>query len=376
MALQLGGMSADSVYDEITKQGISQADALKIIGEWFVQTGTYSPRMFTYTPAPLAASDPDCTSTFAQTFFHSDWIDGVSVVQAGKTAGENGFNDRLHRIEHDLGALGTNMAEAFTCLGELRSEVSGLLGEVAAELNRIDSDLGQLFSMVNDLTDQVGRNTGGLLTKATFAGTTKIFGQDVSVWNTTAGMLTLPTVQTFATDAVGNPQVSDPASFAKFAADPGVAAAFGGAVTPGDIVQNYGTQVLDNGRTVANALQVLPQDTSYQSLTDLTNALNQANATVIRATGTQQVAVAGSFSDLGSGITDVSQASVGRLNVVPTNAGTALAAAGIDTVGKLASASPATVSEQLAAAGVQATAGEVASWVGTAQTLNQIGSVA
>ena len=37
-----------------------------------------------------------------QSFKHQDWVDGVSVVQAGQTPGEEGFNDRLHRVENDL----------------------------------------------------------------------------------------------------------------------------------------------------------------------------------------------------------------------------------------------------------------------------------
>jgi hypothetical protein len=188
-------------------------------------------------------------------------------------------------------------------------------------------------------------------------------------------MLTLPTVQTFNIDTVGNPQVSDPPEFAKFAADPEVAGAFAGPVTPGELEQKYGTTVLDNGRTVADVLKILPADASYPTLAALNDALTQANATVIRATGTGQAAVAGSFSDLGAGITTVGDAPVGRLNVVPAQAGTALAAAGIDTVAKLAGASPDVVTKQLARAGVQVTTAEVASWLGAAKTLNQIGNV-
>ena len=51
---------------------------------------------------------------------------------------------------------------------------------------------------------------------------------------------------------------------------------------------------------------------------------------------------------------------------------TALAAAGIDTVGKLADTSSAELAQKLTAAGVQTSAADVAGWKGTARTLTHL----
>ena len=102
------------------------------------------------------------------------------------------------------------------------------------------------------------------------------------------------------------------------------------------------------------------------------DAVAQQNAAIIKSTGGTDAAIAGSFTDLGTNVETVSAAPVGRLEAVPADARTALAAAGIDTVGKLADTSSAELAQKLTAAGVQTSAADVAGWKGTARTLTHL----
>ena len=79
-------------------------------------------RVFSYSRT-FAAVHASCQSNFVRSFQHADWIDGESVVQAETNSLEEGFNSRFHKIEDDLDALSANVARAFVCLGEQRSEL-------------------------------------------------------------------------------------------------------------------------------------------------------------------------------------------------------------------------------------------------------------
>ena len=88
----------------------------------------------------LQATDPSCVYNFKRTFQHRDWIDGESLVQAGKTPEEGGINERLHKIEADLDALGDNVRRAFICVATLRAQLSICLNEIVTILNAKDKD--------------------------------------------------------------------------------------------------------------------------------------------------------------------------------------------------------------------------------------------
>src|SRR5262245_38850073 len=83
----------------------------------------------------LQSADPGCAYNFVRTFEHLDWVDFESLVQAGKTPEESGINDRFHKIEADLDALGDNVRRAFICLETLRAKLSICLNEIVSVLN-------------------------------------------------------------------------------------------------------------------------------------------------------------------------------------------------------------------------------------------------
>jgi hypothetical protein len=88
----------------------------------------------------VPASDAGNGYNFVRTFQHRDWIDGESLVQAGKTPEEGGINERLHKIEADLDALGDNVRRAFIAVETLRAQVSICLNQIVTILNAKDKD--------------------------------------------------------------------------------------------------------------------------------------------------------------------------------------------------------------------------------------------
>src|SRR5262249_18392465 len=98
------------------------------------------------TPVELACvsgvpqSDPNAVYTFERRFTHEDWIDGESLVQAGKTPDEAGFNQRFHDIEKDLDSLGDNVKRAFQAVISLRAQLRVCLNEIVKVLNAPTKD--------------------------------------------------------------------------------------------------------------------------------------------------------------------------------------------------------------------------------------------
>jgi hypothetical protein len=370
--LMLDGRAPEVVYKSLTDKGVSDFAASTIIGQWIIANSGHGTRHFSYSE-PVAAQETDCAPTFVRSFVHADWIDGVSVVQAGLTSGEEGFNDRLHRIEDDLDALSADIKRLFGCLAELRASVAQALSEAANGLNQIDQDVGQLWSAV-DATH--GSASSGPIIAQTpkYLGVTKYFDQPVNVWQTDQGIYTLPAVQ--AVDPASDPQVNSAGNFGQFAqANAALAQKFSaGPVTVQSIIDGYGSNTIDaGGTTVAQALSVLPADAQYTSLDSLTGALAGSNAAVIRATGASDAVLATSFTNLASGITTVANAPVDRLQSVSSDAASALSKAGISTVGALATATPDAIHAALSNAGLSSSLADATALTGMARTLNSLG---
>ena len=85
----------------------------------------------------VGQADPACVYNFVRGFEHVDWVDFESLVQAGKTAQESGINDRFHKIEADLDALGDNVRRACVCVDTLRAQLAVCLTEIVTCVNQI-----------------------------------------------------------------------------------------------------------------------------------------------------------------------------------------------------------------------------------------------
>ena len=178
--LDLAGMEPATLYTNLVQKGVKDTDAAILVGDWIIKTFGQGERHFAYTH-PVPATD-DCANTFQQQFQHQDWVDGVSVVQAGKSPGEDGFNDRMHRIQDDIAALSDEITKAVACIGELRQQVAAALDEVRVELNRLDHDVFAL---------QQAANRGGRFGDTGIGGNV-VFGTDTTPVVPTSSMVSKP----------------------------------------------------------------------------------------------------------------------------------------------------------------------------------------
>jgi hypothetical protein len=89
----------------------------------------------------IAQTAPDCAVDYTRGFVHPDFFDGLTVVQAGQTPEELGFNFRFHAIEDEFDAVGDNLIRLSNCLAQLRLELFGIARELEAKITEIEARL-------------------------------------------------------------------------------------------------------------------------------------------------------------------------------------------------------------------------------------------
>ncbi|MFX1766762.1 hypothetical protein PWP93_30115 [Paraburkholderia sp. A1RI-2L] len=368
--LQLDGMAISDVMKSIRDTGVGDSEASIILGNWLIQQGARQQRVFNY-QTDFPAVEKDCVETFTPTFHHTDWVDGESVVQAQQTAGEEGFNSRLHKIEQDFAAVRTDLGQVFACLANMRAEIRSLLDEIRTQINLINADLFNLAQ------GRVSYEPAPFIppfdaTNAHFIGSTKYFDKDVAVWQTSQGTIMLPNVTPTPSNPASDPRVSGPASLAKFmASNPQFLQQFGGnTVSKADLVKNYGTQTLDNGMSVADAVSILPDTASYATPDALASDLVERQAGAIRSTGGSAVVNAALGVQGATGA--ASSAPITNLPGLSSSAAAALNKGGITTIGQLAAANATDVTKALSTGGVAMNSGDVAATSALAKTLTRV----
>jgi hypothetical protein len=368
-ALQLSGLPPEEVYKQVVKQGVSPADAAILVSGWIFQNFGKVRREFNY----ITPFGGECGSFFNRTLVHTDWVDGESVVQAGATVTEQGFNARFHAIEHDLDAIKDDLIRAFNCMVQLTSTVQGRMEELRNEINRINSDIFDLSRGQPSPTVSPA-NFSGLVEGASFQGTATFNERAVSVWKTPQGFLMLPAVNTVNIAPIDPARLAAAPDLAKHFADtPAIANAFAGhAVTKKEMVEKFGNDLTQNGLKVSDILNILPDDASFPTLNDMVNAVAERQAAAIRTTAGAGAAITSVLGLEPTTETSVGALPVTKLEDIPEPARQVLVRNGIDTVEKLAQADPAHVAELVQKEGLPSTAGDAAAWRARASTLNMI----
>lgn len=362
-------LSADAVISKLTTSGLSTRDAALIASAWIYQNIGQMQRTFTF-GADFPAVDAACVDTFAQTFFHTDWVDGQDVVQAGASATDEGFNSRLHKVQNDIAALGTQIATIYTCMADLRANLSARLEELAAEMNRIDADLP---TRVTTPPPNWPYRFTGVVENANFLGVTQMDNQAVSMWKTDAGTMILPAVTPLAGDPASDPGVRNAAGLASYVTGTDVQAAFGqGPVTAAKLSEKFGKVVLPTGATVSDVVATLPSTAQFANLNDLVTAVGEQQSKAFRSNSGVPEVIAQSLNLTVAG-TPFSQAAVDSVSTLSDTQKSALKAAGISTVGALAAADPATIAAAYTKAGViGVSSGDIAASRATAGIISGI----
>lgn len=141
------GVPAHTIVDALRGAGVAEDDVIAVLGRAIARqsgplTTTVTPPFVFQTSVPQQA--PQCELHFEPTFTHPDFIDGVTVVQAGETPTELGFNHRFHAIEDDLAAVADALRTVSNCMKELRLELFGVVQELQVKITAIDHRIDPL----------------------------------------------------------------------------------------------------------------------------------------------------------------------------------------------------------------------------------------
>lgn len=338
----IANMPVNEIYLRITEQGISDMDARALIGEWILGGTRRGGRTFNYATS-FPATEPGCVSNFNRTFQHQDWIDGESVVQAEQTTGEDGFNLRFHCIEQDLDRIRDDLRRAFSCMAAMRSSLRQMLEEIKLEINRLNQDVYNCCGKNNVTVFEppnidLGTVNPNVVPGPTFYGRTTFFGREVNVWQTNQGVVILPDVDPAANDVLLEPRLTRTASLARFMQEEVRGTFQGRPVTKEEMLRTFGTKTLKSGHTVAEALAILPDKVSYQTVDAMLDDVVEREAAAIRSRSGASGQIASSFNFGGAAGTTLNKVSVGEFQALPVGTRTALMAAGIDTLEKFANA--------------------------------------
>lgn len=363
--------TVEAVFDEITKKGVSKADAAVLVGNWIIANAGRGPRIFSY-KTDFAATDDDCVPEFVRSFVHRDWVDGEDVVQAEETTGEEGFNLRFHRIEADLDGLARDVATAFVCLSSLRASLHALLEEIRTEVNVINAAVAEISD------DRDGRRPPFVFEgpigpgAGKFLGATRFFGQDVNVFQTAQGTVMLPSISGVKIDPADNPRVKRVAEFGKFLTEERVTTFFAAeqTMTRDKFAEKFGDEQLESGAKVRDVIDILPSSARFTTPQSMLEGLADREGAAIRTSPVEGEAIASGFGVEGEA--KIADVPVDRFGSIPTAGRTALVAAGVTRVGDLAGRDPTEVATELRGRGVDVTTGEVAGWVAAAKTLVRV----
>ncbi|MFJ9783085.1 hypothetical protein ACIRSS_26140 [Amycolatopsis sp. NPDC101161] len=137
------GVPAGTIVDALRGAGVAEEDVIAVLGRAIARSSglaaEVTPPFVFQTQVPQLA--PQCEVHFEPGFTHPDFIDGVTVVQAGETPSEIGFNHRFHAIEDDLAAVAEALRTVSNCMKELRLELFGVVQELQVKITQIDARL-------------------------------------------------------------------------------------------------------------------------------------------------------------------------------------------------------------------------------------------
>lgn len=141
------GVPAHTIVEALRGAGMAEDDVIAVLGRAIARSSggaltTTSPPFVFQTVVPQTA--PQCELHFEPEFRHPDFIDGVTVVQAGETPTEIGFNRRFHAIESDLGDIAGALRTVSNCIKELRLELFGVVQELQVKITTIDRRIDEV----------------------------------------------------------------------------------------------------------------------------------------------------------------------------------------------------------------------------------------
>jgi hypothetical protein len=377
--LLIDGVSTASVTQGLLKSGLAPAVTAQVIGWWYMGAiGASRPPAFDFA-TDVQATDAACAVDYARQFTHVDWIDGESRVQAGATPEELGVNARFHAIEAEFDAIAAQFARLGTCVGDIRSDLVGVVRELESKITALQNELYDLRQ------DDDGAGSGGGLDLG-IIGTTIVDGDEVFISRVGDQMRLIQ----FAGSTIGTPTKKDlvvhpPKTITTMEPDevlvvlgeveeiavlPAFTELYGrpGGTTVGELRALGSTVVLPSGVSLGAVLATLPAETKIADAPALVAAVStqlagEVPAERVGALRTQVIVDATARDRTGSALLNTGVAALGVTGAVAD----ALAGAGLGTVGSLSQLTASEVTARLGAAGVAVDAATVRTAVTRAQ---------
>ncbi|WP_428341215.1 hypothetical protein [Mycobacterium sp.] len=330
------GIDPTPIMDEVLNKGLNKYDAAKLVNNLIAVNLGQAPRHFNFSsPLPTPPEDSSKPS-FVREFSHQDWVDGESVVQASESADDKGFNWRFNAIGDDLNHLHADTATVFAYLDNLRSAFVEALQDVAAELNRINTDLAGLGTRVLPKTPW----HYGIVDAPQFLGVRDLDGGKVTMWQHDNSVFVLPAVNTVGLKDTITQHLSTGSKIVDYAAsDPNFTADVGKGLTVAQLTAKYGGNPTKDGRTVGQLLAILPPSAMFKDTPALVDNVVTAEQGYIRST-------VGSIDAVGSltGVTNTGAPISGEslhllaaaVTDAPENLQSAITAAGVGSAGDIA----------------------------------------
>ena len=138
------GVPGTEVAAALRGAGLDEDAVVAVLGRAYAQS--LAPAAAVAAPAftfqvSIAQTAPECALTYQRVFVHPDLIDGVTVVQAGQTADEIGFNARFHALESEFDSISRDLHTSSNCVAELRLELFKLARELEVKITQIEAQI-------------------------------------------------------------------------------------------------------------------------------------------------------------------------------------------------------------------------------------------
>lgn len=140
------GVPASTIAASLREAGLTEDAVIAVLGQGISRSAAAAGDAaaaaaatgFTF-QVQIAETAPECALTYERLFVHPDFIDGVTVVQAGQTPDEIGFNARFHALEGEFDSIARDLSISSNCVAELRRELFQLTRELQIKITEIDA---------------------------------------------------------------------------------------------------------------------------------------------------------------------------------------------------------------------------------------------
>ena len=348
----VNGKTINEAYKELLATNLDKHKAGLIAVGAVLENLRGTRRRFNYdTAAPSV--DIVTKYSFSRTFVHDDWIDGESVVQAESSAAEDGFNDRFHKIESDLDALGLQVRTALQCIEEIRKSFIARTDEIRGELNYLNSlhdEEAPVWSGPVKIPrydfDHSPPIRAHMPKNPVYKGISKIDGVDMAVWNSTDGMVMLPVVGDFNFGQIDHKKLEYRekigGELASFLAEneSEIAPSFrNGSMTKEKFVKSFGQKEIGGGLSIDELVSILPAGAKYETPAALLAAVTESQAAAMRSEPGAKEAVRKQMG-LSLNTESLGKAAVEKLKGIDPQVAKVLESNDIKTVEDLAAKSP------------------------------------